>query len=131
MYKITMEKNLISSKEVQRLLNKTYWAETRTLEVAEKSMKYSDCIGCFDGEQLTGFARIVTDYSTFFWLCDVIVGEKYLGQGLGKKIMTYIQNLDYYKPLKGVLATKDAHGLYEQYGFEKEPTKFMSKSRDI
>jgi GNAT superfamily N-acetyltransferase len=66
-----------------------------------------------------------------FWLCDVVVDPLYRGKGIGKMMLDHIKGLDYYKESKGILATKDAHGLYEQYGFEIEAKKFMTKSRGV
>jgi len=63
---------------------------------------------------LIGFGRVVTDYSTVFWICDIIIDEKYRGTSLGKKLIERIMATEELEGLKGVLATKDAHGLYEQ-----------------
>lgn len=116
-------------KAIMALLQTSYWAKDRKEEVMEKAIKHSECIYAYEGETLVGFARLVTDYATVFWLCDVIVADSHRHQGIGKSMMTYIENLPYYKRLKGVLATNDAFGLYEQYGFVKEPVKMMSKPR--
>lgn len=128
---ITMDKSLIDARAVQSLLNKTYWAENRTLAVVEKSMVHSECIGIIENNKLIAFARIITDYATMFWLCDVVVDQDFRGHGLGKQMMNYMRELPYYKDLKGILATRDAHGLYEKYGFTKEPNKLMWKDRGV
>lgn len=128
---ITMDKGLIDPKALKKLLNATYWAENRTLETIEKSMKHSECIAVLEDDQLVGFARIVTDYSTMFWLCDVVVDPEYRGHGIGKQMMEHLCHLPYYKDLKGILATGDAHGLYEKYGFKKEAYKLMWKDRGV
>ncbi len=130
-YKISMDKNIIDIKRITELLNLTYWAGNRKMDEMKKCIEHSECISVYAENDLIGFARIVTDYSTMFWLCDVVVDENYRGEGIGKTIMTYISELDYYKPLKGILATKDAFSLYEKYGFEKEDVKFMSKDRGV
>ena len=70
-----------------------------------------------DGEQQIGFARIVTDYSTFAWLCDVFIAESHRGQGLGKWLVKSVTSHPEVKSLKYILlATSDAHELYRKYG---------------
>lgn len=74
-----------------------------------------------------GFARAVTDYATIYWLCDVIIDEKHRGHGLGKMLVESVVNCEELAGLRGILGTKDAHGLYEQYGFVRVPDRFMVK----
>jgi GNAT superfamily N-acetyltransferase len=119
----------IDAEDVLRLLNKTYWAKERNLETMKKALEHSETVGVYDSDHLIGFARIVTDYATMFWLCDVVVDEAYRGQGIAKTMMVFIQSLSYYDNLKGLLATNDAFKLYEKYGFEKEAVKMMVKKR--
>ena len=64
-----------------------------------------------------------------YWLCDIIIDEKYRGQGLGKLLVSKITNHEAILGLRGILATADAHELYTQFGFEREPEKYMSKKR--
>jgi GNAT superfamily N-acetyltransferase len=104
---------------VCRLLHGTFWAFDRPDEIIEKSMQKSDCFGVFledSGEQV-GFARVVTDDTTFFWLCDVVVDEKYRGQGAGKMIVDAVFNDEKYNVMNGLLRTRDAHDLYDKFGF--------------
>lgn len=128
-YEINMDKNKIDINRIKELLDSSYWASNRDYNVIEKSIKHSECICVYDNDLIIGFARIVTDYSTVFWLADVIVDSKYRGRGIGKYMLDYISNLEYFKPLKGILATRDAFALYEKYGFHKEAEKYMSKNR--
>lgn len=103
------------------LSNKSYWAKGRTLDRVKKSLKNSVCFGVFnrDGKQL-GFARIVTDYVVFAWLMDIFIDETLRGQGVGKLLMDYIVNYPNLMDVNGMgLRTKDAHSLYEKFGFEK------------
>lgn len=126
---ITMDKSLMEIKAVKRLLDTTYWARDRHEEIIKVAMEHSECIAVIEDGLMIGFARLVTDYSTVFWLCDVVVDEEYRGRGVGKRMMAYLKTLPYFEGCKGILATQDAHGLYESYGFVKEPYKFMSKDR--
>ena len=106
--------------EAAALLKTTYWANMRTREQIEKSMRHSDCYGIrVEGEQkLAGFARVISDYATTFYLCDVVIDEAYRGRGLGKALVSHIVSLPAYAGLRGFLFTRDAHGLYGKYGFE-------------
>jgi len=101
------------------LLYTTFWANDRPDEIIAKSLQKSDCYGVFlkENDRQIGFARIVTDDATFFWLCDVVVDEKYRGHGAGKMLMAAIKDNAKYQPMIGILGTRDAHGLYEKYGF--------------
>ena len=103
------------------LSNTSYWAEGRSRELVLKSMENSLCFGLFtgSGEQI-GFARLVTDYVVFAWLMDVFIEASYKGKGLGKKLVQHIVELPHLRQVNGIgLRTKDAHGLYEKFGFQK------------
>ncbi len=129
-YKISTNKDLISLERVCDLLSKSYWANQRSKEKIKDSIKNSICIGIYDTEKMIGFARIVTDYATMYWLCDVIIDEQYRGNGLGKKLIESLTQMEELKGMFGVLATLDAHGLYEKYGFKREPEKYMRRNPD-
>ena len=82
---------------------------------------------CSDNKQV-GFARVITDYAVFAWLLDVFILENYRGKGLGKMLISAILEHDSLKGLKRWgLGTKDAHGLYEKYGFRalSKPERMM------
>ena len=128
---ISTDKTKLNIESVKALLKQTYWASEREEETIIKSIENSICYGVYEGDELVGFGRVVTDHSTVFWICDIIIDEDYRGKNLGKKIMEKIMTTKEFDGLLGILATKDAHGLYEQYGFAKEPVKFMMKKREI
>jgi GNAT superfamily N-acetyltransferase len=97
----------------------SYWAKGIPLQTVATSLKNSFCVGVFDDETQIGFARFVTDHATFAYLADVYVLEEYRGQGLSKMLMRYIMDLEWTKGLRRMLlATLDAHSLYEQFGFQ-------------
>jgi GNAT superfamily N-acetyltransferase len=101
-------------------LARTYWAADISRERVAKSLEGSLCFGLFDGKRQIGFARVVTDSATFAYLCDVYVVESYRGRGLGKQLMTAVcAHPDLQDLRRFVLWTRDAHGLYEQFGFER------------
>jgi len=127
-YKISTDKELISMDRLAELLHQTYWAHSRSKETIETSLKNSLCFGVYHHDTMVGFARVVTDHATMYWLCDVIVDPEYRGQGLGKKLIESVAETDELQGMLGVLATRDAHGLYEKYGFQKTAGNFMRRS---
>jgi predicted GNAT family N-acyltransferase len=126
-YKFSDNKSLISIDKVCELLGNSYWANNRKKEVTIKAIENSLCIGIYLKDEMIGFARIVTDYATMYWLCDVIIDEKYRKNGLGTKLIEIITKMKELDGMFGILATSDAHGLYEKYGFKKVSEKFMRK----
>lgn len=118
-YRIVEGADKIDVQGVERLLRTTYWAENRPLETIEKSMHNSACFGVVteDGK-LVGFARVISDYATSYYLCDVVVDEKCRGLGLGKALVSHIASSPDFSGLRGILITRDAHGLYTKFGFE-------------
>jgi GNAT superfamily N-acetyltransferase len=127
-YKFSNDKTIISIDKVCELLGKTYWANNRSREKIVKSIENSICLGIYIKEKMVGFARIVTDNATMYWLCDVIIDEEYRGNGLGKKLIEIIISMEELKGLSGILATRDARKLYEQYGFVVAPeNRFMRR----
>lgn len=129
-YRIVEGKENIKVEDVVRLLKMTYWADSRTVEKIDKSMENSKCVGLYvDGvERLVGFARVISDYATTYYLCDVIIDEDYQHKGLGKALVSYVVSMPDYKGLRGLLVTKDAHKLYEKYGYEIINDRAMMRS---
>ena len=116
--------------EVVRLLRMTYWADKRPVEQIEKSMQNSSCYGVrLDADKkLVGFARVISDYATTYYLCDVIVDTAYQHMGLGSALVSHIESLPEYDGLRGLLITRDAHDLYRKYGYEVLNDRVMVKS---
>ena len=116
--------------DVMRLLKMTYWADKRPAEQVEKSMRNSSCYGIYlDSEKkLVGFARVISDYATMFYLCDVIIDPDYRHQGLATALLSYIEQLPLYKGLRRFLITRDAHALYRKFGYEVVDGRVMVKS---
>ena len=106
--------------DIVRLLRMTYWADKRTLEQIDKSTRNSSCYGIYieAEEKLVGFARIISDYATSYYLCDVVIDNDYRHRGLGTALISYIVQLPQYEGLRGILITKDAHALYKKFGYE-------------
>ena len=129
-YRIIDGADGMDSAEVAALLKTTYWANKRSLETIEKSMRNSSCYGVYldEGKKLVGFARVISDDATTYYLCDVVIDAAYRGKGLGKALISHIVSRPEYAGLRGLLLTKDAHGLYEQFGFETVNGRAMIKA---
>jgi GNAT superfamily N-acetyltransferase len=103
---------------VHAFLSRAYWCEGIPRETVERALRHSLCFGLYDGTAQVGLARVVTDYATFAYLCDVYVLESHRGRGLGKWLMECVMAHQSVPGLRRFnLATKDAHGLYKQLGF--------------
>ncbi|MBR3403585.1 MAG: GNAT family N-acetyltransferase [Parasporobacterium sp.] len=115
--------------DIQRLLKMTYWADKRSPETVEKSVRNASCYGIFleDVNKLVGFARVISDYATTFYLADVIIDPAYQRQGLGTALVSYVLSRPVYQGLRGILLTKNAHGLYRKFGFELNTERAMTR----
>ena len=117
-FSISTDKNKIDPAYVHNFLSNCYWAEDIPIDVVKRSIKGSLCFGVYRNRQQIGFARLITDEATFAYLGDVFIDEKFRGQGLSKWL---VETILAYPGLQGLrrfmLATRDAHGLYEQFGF--------------
>jgi len=114
---------------IHQYITHSYWANNIPLVTMKKAITNSLCFGVFTNEnQQVAFARMVTDRATFAYLADVFVLEEHQGQGLSKWLMTTILA---HPDLQGIrrmtLATSDAHGLFQQFGFKAlaSPQSFM------
>ena len=128
---ITNDVDRMSVDVIHRYLSEeSYWATGIPREVVERAMRHSLCFAALDGDATIGFARVVTDRATFAYLADVFVLPPYRGRGVSKRIMAAIAA---HPALQGLrrfhLSTKDAHGLYAQFGFTElaTPERHMEK----
>lgn len=113
-------------------LSRAYWAKGRPRERTERALENSLVFGLYDGNKQIGIARVVTDYAIFAYLCDVFIHEDYRALGLGKWLIETIHD---HPDLQGLrrwtLATRDAHGLYKQFGWDalSNPESWMEMFR--
>lgn len=128
-YLISKDKKLLQIDRIFELLRNTYWANKRKKDTIIKSIENSICYGVYCDSIQVGFARVITDYVTTFYICDVTIDENFRKKGLGKKLIKEISEDKAFESLYGLLVTNDAHGLYERFGFEKDSKIFMSKKR--
>lgn len=114
------------------LSRRSYWAKGRPAAVQRRANANSLCVGLYDGRRQAAFARVITDFATYAYLCDVFVLEEYRGRGLGKRLVAETLALPRLKSVKSwALLTTDAQGLYAKFGFEhlKDPRRFMLSRR--
>jgi len=131
-YKVSSAPEDISISVVHQFLSDSYWAKNIPLKTLQKAIDNSLCFSVIaessEQKELVGFARMITDKATFAYLADVFVLDSHRGNGLSKLLMkSILQHPDLQGLRRMVLATKDAHGLYQQFGFKKlaSPDTFM------
>lgn len=121
-YTISTDRSRLDLGFVHDYLKRSYWASGVPYTVVVRSVENSLPFGVYQGAQQVGFARVITDFSTLVYLADVFIIEEHQGQGLGKWL---IQSIKTHPDLQAIrrwlLFTRDAHGLYEQFGFERTP----------
>jgi N-acetylglutamate synthase-like GNAT family acetyltransferase len=113
------------------LCNESYWAKNIPKQTVQQSIEGSVCFGLYDENKQVGFARVITDHATFGYLADVFIIETYRGKGLAKWMMEVIMNDPNLQGFRRwMLATRDAHGLYAQFGFQPldKPERIMRYS---
>ena len=129
-YRIIDGAEKMNLEDIVKLLKMTYWADKRPEEQIERSVQNSFCYGVYheDEKKLVGFARVISDYATTYYLCDVIIDPAYQHMGLGTALVSYIDSLPEYVSLRGILITRDAHDLYRKFGYEVLNGRVMVKS---
>jgi GNAT superfamily N-acetyltransferase len=118
----------LNADEIHRYLSLSYWAKGRSPEAVERSLKNSLCFGLYDAGEQIGFARVISDFATFAYLCDVYVVEAYRGKGLGAWLLqTVLSHPDLQNLRRWILATRDAHDLCRKIGFTElqAPERWM------
>ena len=130
-YRISTDPALLDVGLIHRFLSRdSYWAQNIPLSVVQRSIAQSLCFGMYEAEQQIGFARVVTDAATFAYLADVFIVPSHRQLGLGKRLMAAVMA---HPDLRGLrrfmLATRDAHALYRQFGFAppKNPQVLMER----
>ena len=116
------------------LANRSYWATGISRETLQKQMDHTTLhFGLYEGEQQIGYAQVLTNFTSFAYLGNVFVLEDYRGQGLSKWLMaTILAHPELQVIRRWLLATRDAHGLYRQFGFTEitKPETMMEKFDD-
>lgn len=134
-FEITSDRSRMDITVVHGYLTRSYWAEGIDVDTVRRSIAHSLCFGAFLGARQVAFARVISDHATFAYLADVFVLEEYRGRGISKRLMEAIVAHPELQGLRRwVLATRDAHDLYRQYGFTSlaAPDRFMERhDRDV
>jgi len=133
-YSVSTDKEKLQIEIIYQYLSlESYWAKHIPLEIVKKSIENSFCFGVYFKNEQIGFARVITDYASFGYLADVFILEAHRRKGLSKWLMEHIMA---HTKLQGLrrfcLATRDAHGLYLQFGFKPilKPENFMEIKHD-
>ncbi len=129
-YEISTDAERLDLKAIHAFLSTTYWSPGIPLEVVQRAVANSLCVGAYSSASQVGFARVVTDQATFAYLADVYVLEAHRGQGLSKQMLGALLQLQELQGLRRImLATRDAHGLYADFGFTPlaSPLRFMER----
>lgn len=133
-YIISTDNNRLNIPLIHDFISKrSYWGQGRKIEIVQLSLNNSLNFGLYKDEEQVGFARVVTDYCTFAWLADVFVVEAHRATGLSKWLMEVIMTHPRLVNMRRwALATKDAHGLYQQFGFSpmSQPERWMERFID-
>lgn len=116
---------------IHAYLTTSYWAAGIPRDIVARSITNSLCIGVYapDGAQV-GLVRVITDYATFAYLCDVYILEPHRGRGLSKAALRLLSTHPRQQNLRRLhLVTQDAHGLYTQFGFTPvaQPERHMER----
>jgi len=121
-YEFTTDRERLDVRAIHAFLTTSYWAAGRDLATVERSMESSLCFGYLMNGETVAFARVVTDTVTIGHVADVFVLPAHRGRGLGKRLIEGILADPRLQSVRHwTLRTKDAHGLYRQYGFEGFP----------
>jgi GNAT superfamily N-acetyltransferase len=116
---ISTDKSKLDITFIHNFISNSYWANGRSLAAMQTCINNSLNFGIYLDEKQVGYARLVSDYGQFAYIMDVFVDENYRGKGYSKMLMKYILEFELLKNVKvWRLATNDAHGLYEQFGFK-------------
>ncbi|MEP7048867.1 MAG: GNAT family N-acetyltransferase [Pseudomonadota bacterium] len=131
-YRLSADAGEMDVDAVHAYLTHSYWAQGIPRPVVANAIAGSVCFGVFHDQEQVGFARVITDRATFAYLCDVYVLEKHRGRGLAAWLMEAVVLHPHLQGLRRfMLATRDAHALYEKFGFAPvaQPEIFMAIHR--
>ena len=131
---VSTDKSLLNVALIHGFLTESYWGKGRTIAEVLQTIEHSLCFGLYMDNRQIGFARVLSDRVAFAYILDVFILEDYRGQGFSKILLEKILNYPELKIVrKWLLATKDAHGLYQQFGFRQiaEPDRLMERVQSM
>ena len=127
-FTISTDPALLDRPLVHEFLCDSYWARGIPRETVDRSIEGALCFGVYEGSAQVGFARVITDRATFAYLADVFVLDSHRGRGLAVWLMEAVRaHPDLQDLRRWILMTRDAHGLYEKFGFRRleDPDRCM------
>ena len=126
-FTLTDNPDRVNLDRTYELLQATYWGVRRPQDVVKSMVEHSlPFVLLLDAEQV-GFGRAVSDYTVFTWVADIVIDPAHRGKGLGKWMMSCIRQHPAIKHTQMVLQTRDAHALYEKYGFSRNMALMSTK----
>jgi GNAT superfamily N-acetyltransferase len=132
-YTITTDSERVDRTAVRRFLADSYWAADRPGDVIDRSLENSLTFSLFHADRQVGMARVVSDFATFAWLCDVYIEPDHRGDGLGQWLVSVVMGDQRLQGLRRwLLGTNSSHSLYARFGFIAlpEPDRIMIKQAD-
>lgn len=127
---ISSDRSKLDLVVIHNFLKTAYWSENIAIDRVCEAIANSLCFGLYEDDRQIGFARVITDYTTIAYLADVFVLETHRDRGLGKQLIQHIlDDANLRSVRKWLLATADAHGFYQQFGFEaiEHPELYLEK----
>jgi GNAT superfamily N-acetyltransferase len=131
-YSVSTDKSKLQIAVIHKFLSSSYWAKDISIEKVQRAIDNALCFGVYKGDAQVGFARVVTDFAVIGYIGDVFILDEERGKGLSKMLMKAIVEHPQLQDLRRiVLATRDAHGLYAQFGFKPLvfPERWMEKPK--
>jgi len=118
-YRVSTDPARLDPVAIQVYLSRSYWAQDISLEIVQRALYNSLCFGLYHRDAQIGLARVISDYATFAYLCDVYVLEAYRGEGIGTWLIECVMMHPQLINLRRFsLATRDAHDFYRKFGFQ-------------
>ncbi len=135
-YSISTSKFLLDAEKIQRLLKNCFWSENVPVEYVKRFIKHSLCFGVYqkNPHELVGFGRVITDYTTFAYIGDIVIDPRHRGKGLGTALVSRIMHHPELRGLKtwSLRTTEEAKAIYESNGFKPaEETHTILEIEDL
>jgi GNAT superfamily N-acetyltransferase len=127
---VSTDKSKLDVSFIQHFLKDIYWTAGRTIEEVQTTIDHSFCFGIYLDDQQIGFARVITDYVVFAYMMDVFIDEAHRGKGYSSVLIEAMMIEPQLQKVKiWRLATRDAHHVYEEFGFKllAHPERMMEK----
>ena len=128
---VSCDRRKLDLKRIHAFLTRSYWSEGVSRELVERSIEHSIPFGVYAGGEQVGFARVISDRASYAYLADVYIEQPFRGRGLSKLLMRAVmEHPELQRLRRWILGTRDAHGLYRQFGFTElqRPERWMEQA---